>query len=89
MNKDLSKRITAMILAGGLTLNMTGCSEKKELGADTSSFDVLTNSSNSDTVNLNNGVEQILDVKNNDFKLVLNFFYDTISLIRYVLLRKV
>ena len=73
-NKYTRKQIIAMLLAGTMCLGTTGCDEiGEEVGSDTSSYDVLEKDSNTD--NLSNGVEQVLDVKNNDFKLVLNFMY--------------
>lgn len=76
--KELKKKIIAFALAGGLTLTATGC-EPTELGGDTSNYDLLQNDSNSDTNKISDGVEQILDVENNDFKLVLSFMYNNPS----------
>lgn len=79
-NKKITRnKMIAMLLAGTLTLGTTGCEISEELGADTSNYDVLVNDSNTDTDNLSNGVEQVLDVKNNDFKLVLSFLYNNPS----------
>ena len=75
--KELRKKIIALALAGGLTLTATGCDPTPvELGEDISNYDVLKNNNNSDTDNLSNGVEQVIDVENNDFKLVLSYLYN-------------
>lgn len=74
-NKNLRNRIIAMLLSGSLPLGLAGC-EPEELGADTSNYDVLKNNSNNDIDNISEGVEQIIDVENNDFKLVLNYLYN-------------
>lgn len=79
LNNDKRKKLIAMLLAGSVSLISSGCEISEELGADTSSYDILENNTNSNTDNLNDGVEQILDVKNNDFKLVLNFIYNNPS----------
>lgn len=71
--KELRKKLIAMALAGSLTLGISGC--KKELGEDTSKYDLLENGNNSESVDLSNGVEQIKEVKNHNFKLVLNYLY--------------
>lgn len=74
--KELKKKIIALAIAGGLTLTATGCEPiPTELGSDTSNYDLLHNDNNSDTDNLSEGVEQIKDVENNDFKLVLFYKY--------------
>lgn len=68
-----------MLLAGSFSLISAGCEINEEFGSDTSNYDILENNSNTNTDNLSEGVEQILDVKNNDFKLVLNFIYNNSS----------
>ena len=74
--KELRNKIIALMLASGIGLVSTGCEPTPtELGADTSSYDLLHNDNNSNTDNLSNGVEQIKDVENNDFKLVLEYKY--------------
>ena len=70
--KELRKKVIALALAGGLTFTATGCDPiPTELGGDTSNYDLLQNDSNSETNKISDGVEQTLDVENNDFKLVL------------------
>jgi len=76
--KELKKKVIALALAGGLTLSATGC-EPTELGGDTSNYDLLQNDYNNDTDKISDGVEQIIDVENNDFKLVLSFMYNNPS----------
>ena len=51
------------------TLSLTGCSE--EMGSDVSQYDVL--STNEDTDNVLSGVDQVLDVRGEEFKLKINY----------------
>ena len=77
MNKNIMRRkIISVLLAGGLSLMSSGCEISEELGSDTSNYDLLENNSNNEIDNLSNGVEQIKDVENNNFKLVLNYNYN-------------
>lgn len=79
--KELRKKLIAIALAGSLTLGMTGCDYEApepviELGEDLSGYDLLENDMDSELVDLSNGVEQIKEVKNQDFKLVLYYLYN-------------
>ena len=80
-NIKISKKLLALAMAGSIGLSTTGCDlepEYEEYKAPTDSYDLLNtteeNTTNSDEFdNVINGVEQILDVSGENFKLKINY----------------
>ena len=71
-NIKFYKKILPLVMAGTLTL--TGCGA--ELGSDVSEYDVLSTTNGNNTDNVMSGVEQLLDVHNEDFKLKVIYTSD-------------
>ena len=73
MKKDTKIKVVSALAAGSILLTLAGCSE--ELAPDVSDLDVLNTNYEDDasTNTLNEGVEQIKEVPDENFKLVINY----------------
>lgn len=71
------KKAVSLVLAGLLTFSLSGCGVDKELGSDRTGLDILSSSTDeTNTDNLENGVNQELEVKGETFKLLVNYSVD-------------